>query len=86
MIVIIKNKFRMKKLIFLLALAIITLGSCRDQKTEAPAPSTHTKEVIREIHVETKEEPKRDGALERAAKKVDKKVNDKIDEAIDEID
>ncbi len=76
----------MKKLFFLLPLVILTLGSCRDQKPETPAPSTHTKEVIREIHVETKEEPKRDGALERAAKKIDKKVNDKIDEKIDEID
>lgn len=78
----------MKKLFFLFALTTITLGlgSCRDQKTETPPPSTHTKEVIREVHVETKEEPKRDGALERAAKKIDKKVNDKIDEKIDEID
>lgn len=76
----------MKKLFIPLAIVTLTfgLGSCRDQKTEIQ-PATHTKEVIREVHVETKEEPKSDGILQRAGEKVDKKVNEKIDEKIDGI-
>ncbi len=77
----------MKNLFLILFIASLSLGSCRDQKTESTPQSTHTKEVIHEVHVETKEvEPDRDGILERAGKKIDKKVNEKIDEKLDEID
>ncbi len=75
----------MRKIFFLLASTtfVFGLGSCRDQ---TPEPTTHTTEVIREVHVETEETPKREGIIERTGKKIDKKVNDKIDEKIDEID
>ncbi len=77
----------MKKLFLLFAISTFILGACRDQKNENPPAATHTKEVIHEVHVETKEvEPDRDGILERTGKKIDKKVNEKIDEKIDEID
>lgn len=73
------NNQIMKKLLLFISIATIALGSCREQKTE-------TKEVIREVKVETETPEKNEGILERTAKKVDKKVNDKIDEKIDEID
>lgn len=71
----------MKKMLILITLATLTLGSCREKKTE-------TKEIIREVHVETTDDtpPPSEGALERAAKKIDNKVNEKIDNAIDDID
>ena len=70
----------MKKLFILLIFPMIIFGSCREQKTE-------TTEVIKEVHVEKREEtPPREGALERAAKKIDDKVNEEIDETIDQID
>jgi len=72
----------MKKLLIFMTLSILFLGSCREKKTE-------TKEIIREVHVESPDKtppPPSEGALERAAKKVDDKVNEEIDEAIDEID
>lgn len=76
----------MKKFLLVLPIAVFILGSCRDQANERPVETTHTKEVIHEVHVETKEEPKRDGILERTGKKIDRKVNSKIDEKIDKID
>lgn len=64
---------------------MLVFASCRE--------TTETKEVIREVPVETTREVKvethtieREGALERASKKVDKKINDKIDKTIDDID
>ncbi|MRT16332.1 hypothetical protein F3C99_05115 [Vitellibacter sp. q18] len=68
----------MKKLFLLMATATLFLGSCREKKTE-------TKEVIREVKVETPEPEEREGVLERAAKEVDKEVNEEIDKKIDEI-
>ena len=73
----------MKKLLIIVTLATLILGSCRENKTE-------TKEIIREVHVEkvekTETPPPDEGIFQRAAKKVDKKVNDKIDKEIDKID
>jgi len=69
----------MKKVFVLIAIVAVSFGleSCRDQE-----PTTHTKEVIREVEV--KEEKK--GVLERAGEKVDEKVNEEIDKTLDEID
>lgn len=70
----------MKKTLILISIATLAFGSCREQKTE-------TKEVIREVRVETPEPKEKDneGIFERAAKKVDKQVNDEIDKKIDKI-
>lgn len=68
----------MKRLFILISIATIALGSCRENKTE-------TKEVIREVKVETPEPEEREGILERTAKEVDKEVNEEIDKKIDEI-
>ena len=63
----------MKKLFILISIASLALGSCRENKTE-------TKEVIREVRVETETpQENKEGILERAAKKVDKEVNQEID-------
>lgn len=79
------NQNKMKKLLVLVSVATLFLGSCRDQEVEV-----RKTEVIREVQVEkvktTDETPNNEGIFERAAKKVDKKVNDKIDEKIDNID
>ncbi|MCG2419513.1 hypothetical protein K8089_10805 [Aequorivita sp. F47161] len=71
----------MKKLFLTLAIAAVAFGSCREKTTE-------TKEVIREVEVETVEpvpDNDREGILERAAKEVDKEVNEEIDKKIDDI-
>ncbi len=68
----------MKKLFILISIASLALGSCREKKTE-------TREVIREVKVETPVTEKREGILERTAKEVDKEVNQEIDKKIDEI-
>lgn len=70
----------MKKLFVLLAIVAVSFGfeSCRDQE-----PTTHTKEVIREVEVK---EEKSEGILERAGEKVDEKVNKEIDKTLDKID
>ncbi|OAD90798.1 hypothetical protein A7A78_13890 [Aequorivita soesokkakensis] len=68
----------MKRLFILISIATIALGSCRENKTE-------TKEVIREVKVETPQTEEREGILERTAKEVDKEVNEEIDKKIDEI-
>ncbi len=68
----------MKKLFILISIASLAFGSCREKTTE-------TKEVIREVKVETPEADKKEGILERAAKEVDKEVNQEIDKKIDEI-
>ncbi len=68
----------MQKLFILISIATLTLGSCRETTTE-------TKEVIREVKVESPETDESKGILERAAKEVDKEVNEEIDKKIDEI-
>jgi len=72
----------MKKLIIALSISIVVFASCREQKTE-------TKEVIREVRVETTDDtpeaPEREGILERTAKEVDNEVNKEINEEIDKI-
>lgn len=68
----------MKKLFLLLTIATLALGSCREQKTE-------TKEIIREVRVETSETDNKEGILERTAKEIDKEVNEEIDKKIKEI-
>lgn len=73
----------MKKLLVLVSVTTLFLGSCRDKEIQKT-------EVVREVQVQKVEKPietpKNEGIFERAAKKVDKKVNDKIDEKIDNID
>jgi hypothetical protein len=68
----------MKKLILALAIVATAFGSCREKTTE-------TKEVIREVKVETEPAKDSEGILERAAKKVDNEVNKEIDKKIDDI-
>jgi hypothetical protein len=68
----------MKNLFLIFSIGLIVLGSCREQKTE-------TKEVIREVQVETPPSEEKEGILERTAKKIDKEVNEEIDKKIDEI-
>lgn len=70
----------MKKLFVLIAIMAVTFGlkSCRDQE-----PTTHTKEVIREVEVK---EDESDGILEKAGKKVDDKINEEVDKTLDKID
>lgn len=71
----------MKNLFIIFTIATLVFTSCREQKTE-------TKEVIREVHVESTEntpEPESEGILERAAKKVDDEVNKEIDQEIQKI-
>lgn len=68
----------MKKLILTLAIVAAAFGSCREKTTE-------TKEVIREVKVETNTSDDREGILERTAKEVDKEVNQEIDKKIDDI-
>ncbi|MAP80126.1 MAG: hypothetical protein CL526_03450 [Aequorivita sp.] len=68
----------MKKYILALGIFTVLMASCREQKTE-------TKEVIREVHVETETTEDREGVLERAAKEVDKEVNEEIDKTIEDI-
>ncbi|MBK5213560.1 MAG: hypothetical protein JJE55_07880 [Flavobacteriaceae bacterium] len=68
----------MKKLFILISIATLALASCRETTTE-------TKEVIREVKVETPEADQKEGILERTAKEVDKEVNQEIDKKIDEI-
>lgn len=69
----------MKKLLVLASIATLAFGSCREKKTE-------TKEVIREVKVETPEPEEREGILERAGKKVDERVNEEINEELDKIE
>lgn len=75
------KKLNMKNLFILFTIATLALMSCREQKTE-------TKEIIREVRVETTdktETPDREGILERTAKKVDDEVNKEIDQEIKKI-
>ena len=68
----------MKRLFILFIAAVsLTVVSCRDTKTE-------TREVIREVKVETPDTD-REGILERTAKEIDKEVNEEIDKKIEEI-
>jgi hypothetical protein len=69
----------MKKVTLLLAVAIATLSTTACRETE-------TKEVVREVEVETKETVEEsEGILERAGQKVDEEINEEIDEEIDKI-
>ncbi len=72
----------MKRLFITLSIAALAFASCREQKTE-------TKEVIREVRVETTDDtpetPEREGILERTAKEVDNEVNKEINQEIDKI-
>lgn len=68
----------MKKYILALGIFTVLMASCREQKTE-------TKEVIREVHVETETTEDREGVLERAAKEVDNEINEEIDKTIEDI-
>lgn len=71
----------MKNLFIVLSIATLAFASCREQKTE-------TKEVIREVRVETTdktETPDNEGILERTAKEVDKEVSKEINQEIKKI-
>ncbi len=67
----------MKNLFILITIATLAFGSCREK--------TETKEIIREVKVETPKADNKEGILERTAKEVDKEVNQEIDKKIDEI-
>ncbi len=69
----------MKNIFLILSIAALAFTSCREQKTE-------TKEVIREVRVETTDDtPEKEGILERTAKKVDDEVNKEFNQEIEKI-